>query len=161
MRVLVAKSSRCDVTGKHACPCHRGAARPRRGFTLMEVLATLVLIAIVIPVALEGISISLRAASTAKRSMEAVSLAETKLNELIATGEWQFGVLSGDFGQEFEQYRWDAEILQRDESADLSELVVHVTWEGRGGERGVQVATLIYTAATVESGTGTDTGGTP
>ena len=51
--------------------CRRQAA-----FTLVEVLATLALIAIVLPVAMNGISLATAAAGVAKQQMEAASLAE-------------------------------------------------------------------------------------
>ena len=145
-------------------PPRRCAKRRRSGFTLVEVLATLALVGIVLPVAMQAISVALKTSSTAKRQLEAATLAETKLEEIIATGEWQFGVLSGDFGEEFEGYRWEAQVLQR-ESASLSELIVHVTWDGRGGEQGIHVATLVYlTGYTDEgaaSGLGSEQGGGP
>ena len=57
------------------------------GFTLVEVLATLVLMGIVIPVAMHGVSIAMSAASNARKTAEAATLAETKLNELLVLRE--------------------------------------------------------------------------
>src|SRR4051794_38319604 len=66
------------------------AALPRRamraGFTLIEVLATLVLLGIILPAAMRGVSIGLAMASHARHVTEAAQLAEAKLNELVATG---------------------------------------------------------------------------
>src|SRR4051794_29563395 len=59
----------------------RGAGR---GFTLVEVLATIALIAIVLPVAMYGIQLCLQTSSAAKRQAEAATLAEGKLQELVA-----------------------------------------------------------------------------
>ena len=57
--------------------CHR------RGFTLVEVLATLVLLGIILPIAMRGVSMAMAAASNARRTAEATSLAEAKLNMLL------------------------------------------------------------------------------
>lgn len=77
----------------------RTQSRPRRprGFTLIEVLATIFLLAIVVPVAMQAISVSTSAASVAEHQTTAAALAESKLAELIATGDWQQGALSGNF----------------------------------------------------------------
>src|SRR4051812_32907857 len=57
---------------------------PRRGFTLVEVLATVAFIAIVLPVAMQGISLSVRTAGNARKQAEAAILAQSKLDETLA-----------------------------------------------------------------------------
>ena len=122
---------------------HREPNR-QRAFTLVEVLATLALVAIILPVAMEGISLATTMAGVAKQKMEAASLAETTLAELLATGAWQNGDLSGDFGPEQPQYHWIAEV--RDwEGTTLRRMDVHVQWTARGRERSVTLTTLVYT----------------
>ena len=132
-------------------------ARPR-GFTLIEVLATLVLLGIVMPVAMRGVSLALAASSTARRTAEAASLAEMKLNELVVDGSWQTGNAGGDFSDQNQpDYRWTCESAARDYGT--SEVVVHVTWTHRGQERTMSLATLVYPDAYL-GGTTTSTGGT-
>jgi prepilin-type N-terminal cleavage/methylation domain-containing protein len=116
------------------------------GFTLMEVLATLVLVGIVLPVAMQGISLSLNAASNARRTAEAASLAQGKLNEIIASQQWQNAGLRGDFGPDHAEYHWSAEVVNRE--TGLSEIDLHVSWTGRGSERMLTTSTLIYTPGT-------------
>lgn len=61
------------------------SSAPRRGvdaFTLAEVLAALVFMAIVIPVALQGLQIASRAGTVAERKREAARVAERVLNEI-------------------------------------------------------------------------------
>ena len=115
---------------------------PHAAFTLVEVLATLVLVAIILPVAMRGISLATAAAGHARRQVEAGALAETKMAELVATDGWQDSDLSGDFGDEHPAYRWSAEVGDRDE-ATLRQLDVHVTWTARGAERSVTLSTLV------------------
>src|SRR5262245_59015289 len=90
-------------------------SHPRRqhGFTLPEVLATLVLLGIVVPVAMRGVSVALASAQTAKRQAEAASLAQSKLNQLIADGSWQTSGSSGDFAPDHPDYRWTCENVSR------------------------------------------------
>ena len=116
----------------------------RRGFTLVEVLATLALVAIVLPVAMRGISLAMAMAGVARQQTEAASLVETTLAELLATGAWQNGNLSGDFGPDRPQYRWTAEV-QDWEGTTLRLMDVRVQWTTRGRERSVTLTTLVYT----------------
>lgn len=118
-------------------------AHRRCGFTLVEILATFVLVAIILPVAMKGISLATTMASLSKQKSEAATLAETKLAELLATGEWQNGDLSGDFSPDWPNYRWSAEV-QEWEEATLRQLDVRVEWETRGMERCVRLTTLVY-----------------
>jgi general secretion pathway protein I len=119
------------MTGRHA-----------RGFTLMEVLAAVVFLAIVIPVAMQGISLATWVADSARRNAEAAELAQSKLEELQATREWQTGNLSGDFGEAHPEYRWTAELAPW-EMGTLQQLHVHVVWSSAGRERQATVTTLV------------------
>ena len=119
--------------------------RVRPAFTLVEVLATLVLMGIVIPVAMHGVSIAMSASGNARRTVEAATLAEAQLNKLIATGEWAFGAGGGDLGPQWPDYRWSMATAQRE--YDVMEIVLSVTWQDRGKERSVSVSTLQALAA--------------
>ena len=142
----------------------RRATHARRGgFTLIEVLATLVLLGIVMPVAMRGVSLALAASSIARRTAEASSLAEMKLNELVADGTWQTGGTGGDFADQNQpDYRWTCENASRDYGTH--EVILHVTWTQRGQERSMSLATLVYPDAylgstSTSTGTSTATGG--
>jgi len=114
----------------------------RRGFTLIEVLAALALIGVVLPVVMQGFSIANGLAASAKERTEASSLADSKLNELVATGDWKLGLLSGDFAPDKPNFHWKAELKNWD-SSTLQELDVHVTWTSRGNDREFMVSTLV------------------
>jgi prepilin-type N-terminal cleavage/methylation domain-containing protein len=111
-----------------------------RAFTLVEVLATLVMLAIILPIAMRGVSMAMAAASNARRTAEATSLAEAKLNMLIADGTWASGSLSGDFSPDQPEYQWACLTQTRDYG--LTEVAVRVTWSDRGQAREMIVATL-------------------
>jgi prepilin-type N-terminal cleavage/methylation domain-containing protein len=112
----------------------------RRGFTLVEVLATLVLLGIVLPVAMRGVSMAMAAAAHARHTAEATTLAEAKLNELVADGTWASGSLSGDFSPDQPEYQWSCLTATRDYG--LTEIAIRVTWNERGYVRDLVVATL-------------------
>ena len=127
------------------------ASQARGGFTLMEVLAAIVLVGIVVPVAMEAISLSMRGASDAKRKVEAAMLAENKLTELTAglamqsmgTGMASGGAMAGDFAPDWPEFRWEAARSERE--VDLSEIQVRVIWTSRGEDRFVSLSTMVYT----------------
>lgn len=118
----------------------RHAPMPR-GFTLIEVLVSLLLLSIVLPAVMGGISLSLRTAEEAKFKAQASSLARAKLTELQAANQWELQKLSGDFGVD-SPYRWNAE-LTNFEGTTLLQLDVTVLWRQREQERAVTVSTLV------------------
>jgi general secretion pathway protein I len=120
----------------------------QRGFTLVEVLATMLMMAIVLPAAMEGISLATRAADDAHRRTEAAGLAQAKLADLVAEGSWQGGVLAGDFSaQGWPDYHWQAAVnpwsLDTTE-VGLQEIDVTVTWSARGRAESIMLSTLAY-----------------
>ena len=155
----------------------RRSVHPRRGFTLIEVLATIALLGIVLPVAMQGVSIATGIASTARHRSEAGALAESKMNELIVTQAWNGGTLSGDFGSDFPDYTWQAQVIPWNAAQNVNnstpnvsgtstspdtgsainnppqQLDVRVTWRGRTGEQYVQLSTLVYVSDTSSSST--------
>ena len=130
----------------------RGRAHRRRGVTLVEVLATIVMMGIVLPAAMEGVSVAMQAADTARQRSEASALAEAKLGELVATGDWQFGALSGEFGEAWPEYRWGAMAQDWATDSTLKEISVSVRWTRRGQERQVVLTTLVYQGQTTAAG---------
>jgi prepilin-type N-terminal cleavage/methylation domain-containing protein len=122
----------------------RSARVPRCGFTLVEILATLTLVAIVLPSVMHGISLSLATADQARQQAEAAALAHSKLSEIVAAGQLQHAVLSGDFGTDWPDYRWEARLGDWD-GATLRQLDVIVSWKHAGVDRSVTMTTLVYT----------------
>lgn len=113
-----------------------------RGVTLMEVLATMVLVAIVLPVAMQAVTTSLRAASQARHQAEAARLAENKLNEYLVVRDSYQLTGSGDFGPNWPEYRWQSTSAAL--AYNVYEVSVAVSWTQRGQERQVVLTTLVY-----------------
>jgi general secretion pathway protein I len=113
----------------------------RHGFTLLEVMVAMAILAIALTSLLGSQSQSLYAADEANFSMVSALLAQEKMAELVV----QDGYLtdySGDFGDRHPGYFWRAEVVQSDFSEietlegteDLLgriDLVVHTTDERR------------------------------
>jgi type II secretory pathway pseudopilin PulG len=126
-----------------------------RGFTLYEALAALVLAGIVLPVAMQAVSISTVAAGHAADRATAIMLCESKLSELLATGDWRDGGLAGDFASDaFDlpeisaatepdavRFEWQATVNDWRDS-QLKEITVTVTWTRRGQAHSVSLTTL-------------------
>lgn len=118
----------------------------RSGFTLAEVLAALVFMAIVIPVALEGLSIASRAGEVAARKTEAALVAERILNENIVTTNWDQGIQNGVVGQGLREFRWSLRNEPWNQDPNLTTLrllSVEVTYTARGQEFNLQLNTLV------------------
>lgn len=115
------------------------------GVTLVEVLAGLVLVAIVLPAALRAIGVGMSTADMARHRLEAVSLAQSKLDELIVTGEWDRGSPAGAFDEPWEHYAWRFERAAFDN--DVEQLTVTVSWKARGREQALSLSTLFATTS--------------
>jgi len=125
------------------CPKHYLAKNSSRGFTLLEILATFVLITIIIPVTMKGIGMVVRLADHSVQQVEACSLAENKLAELLVTQDYLNGAQTGDFSPEWPEYRWNVEVVEWGQ-ASLKEITVNVFWEDVQQERMITLNTLVY-----------------
>ena len=116
--------------------------RTRSGFTLAEVLAALLFMAIVIPAAMEGLRIANRAGQVAGRKTEAARIAERVLNESIVTTNWNKSGVSGTITDGSLDFRW---VLRNESwSQDPIRLVsVQVTYTVQGQDYDVRLSTLV------------------
>ena len=145
---------------------------PRRrhaGFTLVDILASLLFLAIAVPAIVGALGIASRASEVAERSSVAGNLAENKLNELLVDNAWQSAAQpSGDFGTDFPNYRWQsATQTWTGNAADagttssstlganmLTELSVEVFYPVQGSEHSVRLTTLVSASSTTTTTNG-------
>jgi type II secretory pathway pseudopilin PulG len=113
-------------------------------FTLAEVLAALMFMAIVIPVAVQGLRIASRAGELAERKREAVRVAEKILNESIVTTNWNKSATSGTINEADREYRYTLRTESWSQSA-MQLLSVEVTFPVQGLDHAVQLSTLANT----------------
>ncbi len=126
-------------------PVNKSRAVERRcaGFTLAEVLAALLFMAIVIPVALQGLRIASRAGLVAERKAVAARLADSKLNELIVTGQWQSSAKRGTIEEGRQSYSWTLQSEPWVEDGVMRLVTVHVSVPVQGQDYDVAVSTLV------------------
>jgi general secretion pathway protein I len=123
----------------------RNATGPE-GFTLMEILAALLLIGLALPAIMKGVSLAGILASDSARQYEALNLAEEKLAETLLQADWQDGSTSGDFeSDEYKGYEWTMNVSDWTQ-AGLKQVDVAVFWETRGRTREIRLSTLVYDA---------------
>ena len=116
--------------------------RQASAFTFVEVLAAMLFMAIVIPAAVQGVTLANRAGVIAERKTRAAQLADSYLTELVVTEQWQSMTATGAFPGVHSAYRW--QLNQRNWETDTMiylELVVSFTVQGR--DYAVRTATLV------------------
>ena len=114
--------------------------KSQRAFTLAEVLVAIVFLALLVPVIMEGMSLSSRAAMMAERGTLAANLAQNKLDELRLD---ENADSSGDFGEDFPNYRWESEKISWETDSLVDSLTVRVLFDVQGREQSVSLTTLM------------------
>jgi type II secretory pathway pseudopilin PulG len=123
----------------------KSASHPRNtlrsGFTLAEVLAALVFMAIVIPVVVECLHVATQAGEVAQRKTEATRVAERILNESIVTTNWDQSTQNGTVEEGLRQFDWT---LQNEpwNQDPIRLLTVQVKYTVQGRDYSVHLSTL-------------------
>ena len=128
--------NRASGTGETRVPLRQA------GFTLAEVLAAMLFMAIVIPVAVGALRIASLAGEVATRKAVAARIADRVLNEMIVTGQAQKNAQSGKVQEGPIEYTWTMNI----ESSGLDTLrlaTVEVTFPAQGKDYDVKLSTLV------------------
>lgn len=108
--------------------------RAHEGFTLLEVMIAVALIAIALTTLLASQSQSVSFANSAKFETMAALLAQSKMSELVLGGGDTLSGDSGDFGEDYPGYAWEATVSDFSiEGADavsdyLKQIDLTVTW---------------------------------
>jgi type II secretory pathway pseudopilin PulG len=137
-------------------PCSRGAQSPRLpgtpaerrgysgcgGFTLAELLAALMFMAIVVPVAVEALRIAGLAGEVAARKTVAARVAERALNESLVTGNWNQSQQSGSVTEDGVEYRWTLR-NERWPQDEMQLLTTEVRFNAQDKEQSVKLSTLV------------------
>jgi hypothetical protein len=119
-------------------------------FTLAEVLAALLFMALVIPVALEGMHVASRAGSVSVRKREATRVAERIMNESIITTNWNNGGSQvGSVTEGIREFQWtlNNEPWNVDLNVNTMRLLsVEVKYAVQGQTYSVKLSTLVDSA---------------
>ncbi len=114
---------------------------------MAEVLAALLLMAIIIPVALQGMQIASRAGTLGQRKAAAMRVAERVLNELIVTDGLAQSSGSGTANEGDQSYAWTMQTETWPEDA-MNVVTVRVVFNVQGNDYNVSLSS-IYDPATV------------
>jgi hypothetical protein len=115
--------------------CHVAA------FTLAEVLAALLFLAIVIPAAVEALHLASLAGEVAARKGAAARVADRILNESLVLTNWNTGTLSGTVTEGTQEFRWT--LTSQTWPVDAMELLTaEVKYYAQGRDYSVKLSTL-------------------
>jgi type II secretory pathway pseudopilin PulG len=124
-------------------PANKIGARRRqsRAFTLAEVLAALLFLAIVIPTAVEALHIASLAGEVAVRKSAAARVADRILNESLVTTNWNRGEQNGAMTEGTIDLKW--KLTSQNWPEDTMQLLTaEVTFSAQGKDYTVQLSTL-------------------
>jgi type II secretory pathway pseudopilin PulG len=124
----------------------KGPTGPAAAFTLAEVLAALLFMAIVIPVAIEGMSMASRAGTVAERKGEAARVAQRLLAECLVTTNWNQAVQSGTVTEGQRQFDWTmrSDPWNQDPNQNvIRQLTVEVKFTAQNQPYAVRMSTLV------------------
>ena len=123
----------------------------RAGFTLAEVMAALLFLAIVIPTAVEVLHVASLAGEVAARKSEAARVADRILSESVVTTNWSGAMQSGTVTEGVLDFRWtltsqvwsQSPLPQAQSSAARMELLTaEVKYSAQGRDYSVKSSTL-------------------
>ncbi len=107
------------------------------------------LVAVVLPFVIRGISLSARNAAETDRRSTAIMLAQSQMEEIMLTGDWQFGDTEGLFeevhGSEAQRFTWQLTVADW-QSTDFSELTLTVRWNSGREDKAVALKTVVSTS---------------
>ncbi len=113
-----------------------GVKNKYRGFTLLEVMVAMAIIAVALTAVLGSQSQSVSLASEAKFHTTASLLAQSKMAEIRLKQPEDLISGSGDFGEDFPGYVWQITLnsLNSDNTEDIAEFLVQIDLEISWGE---------------------------
>ena len=130
------------LVGRRAASCHMSRITCRvAAFTLAEVLAAMLFLAIVIPAAVEALHVASLSGEVAVRKGVAARLADRVLSESVVTTNWNSGTQSGTVADGSEEFRWT--LTSQTWPVDAMQLLtVEVKYAAQGHDYSVKLSTL-------------------
>ena len=121
--------------------------RNEKGFTLLEILAAMAILAVAILTLIQMFSGSINQAAQAERYLNGVYLAQQKFSQL-EMANFKSDITEGEFENQ-EGYRWQLEILpyesplnNEEARIQIEKVSLRVYWEDRDQEKEVQLVSL-------------------
>jgi prepilin-type N-terminal cleavage/methylation domain-containing protein len=120
----------------------RGSGLGRSAFTLVELLAAMALMAIVMPVAIEGLRIAHRAGEVGHRKVMAARAMDRLLNEYVVMNQRQSGASSGTTEEGNFEFQYSIKVENWREDT-MRVVTCEVTYPVQGQNFYVRGSTLI------------------
>ncbi|UCG10975.1 MAG: prepilin-type N-terminal cleavage/methylation domain-containing protein [Deltaproteobacteria bacterium] len=113
-----------------------------QGFTLLEVMVAVAILAMALVAILKANVQSLEALTTTREATTASLLAASKLAEIEAVGAADWNQFQGDFGEDYPGFTWLVE-TSSSEVEGLVQVSVTVQQEGQGAGRTIRIEELL------------------
>lgn len=115
-----------------------------KGFTLIEILVSLAIIAVALPPLLRAFTHASRSQQLSANETTALYLLKFQMAQLEVEGFPEVGEEEGEFG-EGSRYTWaySVEEVTDLEVEDLRRVTMSVNWQGEGKEKSLSMATYI------------------
>jgi type II secretory pathway pseudopilin PulG len=142
MTIDARRSARLGAPARHAAPVRRSLGA--RAFTLAEVLAALLFMAILIPVTMQGVAVASRAGVLGQRKAAAMRVAERVLDEQIVMGQIGTAAPYGSIVEGDIAYPWTlkSDPWPQDTAISLNVVSVRVEFTVQGNLYEVAASTL-------------------
>ena len=116
----------------------------KNGFTLIEILVTLTILAGALPALLQAFSTATRNQGLSDNTTTALYLLKFRMAEIEMEGYPDVGQETGEFGENT-SYRWSSvvEDIDSEEVENIRRVMVTVTWIHRNRERSLSMRTFI------------------
>ncbi len=112
-------------------------------FTLVEVLAAMLFMAIVVPVAVDAFHTASLAGEVGMRKAEAARVADRVLNENIVTTNWNQSGATGTTVEGGHEFRWTFKSQMWPEDSTMQLLTTEVSFSAGGREYSTRLNTLV------------------
>ena len=119
-------------------------ATEQHGFTLIEILVTLLILSITLPTLLHSFREASRGQAISEFKTTALYLLKYRMAEIEILGYPDIGEEDGEFGEN-SRYRWHSDVqdVESEETEGLRHVTVTVTWQEQGKEKWIAMNTYI------------------
>ena len=141
-------------------PIKHSVSAEKNGFTLVEILVTLAILAAVLPALLHAFASAARNQGLSDNTTTALYLLKFRMAEIEMAGYPDVGDESGEFGNST-RYRWSSVVqdIESDEIENIRQVQVTVTWQHRNRERSMSMNTYIADRQQAQAQQGQQAGG--
>ena len=141
-------------------PIKHSVSTEKNGFTLVEILVTLAILAAVLPAILHVFASAARNQGLSDNRTTVLYLLKFRMAEIEMAGYPDVGEETGEFGNNT-RYRWSSivEDVESEEVENVRKVQVTVTWQHRNRERSMSMNTYIADRQNAQTQQGQQSGG--